>query len=110
MNLKSAAIKHTVKINTEVYVTLAGVEFSLRDLMDMKCPNFIAARRLEKNLKKLKISSIAQLHRMDPFSLFNMKGVGLGQVYVAMCVVHTRYNGLKWLDNFTPKKREKQEV
>lgn len=110
MNLKNATNNHKTRINEEVYVTLASVELTLRDLMDMKCPNFIAARRLEKNLKKLKINSISQLWHFDPFSLFNMRGVGITQIYVAMCVVNLKYNGVKWLDNFTPKKREKQDV
>lgn len=110
MNLKGATSKHKTRINEEVYVTLAGTELTLRDLMDMKCPNFIAARRLEKTLKYLKIKTLAELHRFDPFSLFNTRGVGITQIYVAMCVVNLKYNGLKWIDNFTPKKREKQDV
>lgn len=110
MNLKNVTNKHKARINDEVYVTLAGTEFTLQDLMDIKCPNFIAACRLEKNLKKLRIKSISQLWNFDPFSLFNTKGVGITQIYVAMCVVNVEYDGVKWFDKFTPKKREKQNV
>lgn len=110
MNLKNATNKHKSRINEEIYVTLAGQELTLRDLMDMKCPNFIAARRLEKTFKYLKIKTVAQLWNFDPFSLFNTRGVGITQIYVAMCVVNIKYNGLKWINKFTPKRREKQDV
>lgn len=110
MNLKNAVKTHTVSIKEDVYVEIAGIEFSLRDLMDINCPNFVAAKRLSKMLKKLGVKSIAQLWKLDPFSLFNTRGVGMTQVYVAMCVVHTKYSGLKWIDRFAPKKREKQDV
>lgn len=110
MNLKNATSKHKEHIENDIYVVLAGEALSLRDLMDMKCPNFVAAKRLEKKLNKLKIFTVHKLWRFDPFALFNTRGVGLTQIFVAMCVVNLKYNGVKWIDNFTPKKREKQEV
>lgn len=112
MNLKNVTKKHGEKIKTEIYAVIAGQALTLQDLMDMNCPNFVAAKRLEKKLNRLKIFTIHALNRLDPFSLFNMKGVGIMQIFVAMCVLHAhpKYDGVKWLDNFTPKKREKQDV
>lgn len=109
-NLKNQTNKHKDKINTEVYVTLAGQPLTLADLMKIRVPNFIAARRLEKKLRRLGIKTFNQLWNFDPFSLFNTKGVGISQIYVAMAVVNIKYDGLKWIDKFSPKRREKQEI
>lgn len=106
-------VNHRAKIESEVYVTLIGRDFTLQNLIDLNCPNFIAARRLEKNFTKLGIKTIGQLTELDPYSLFNTRGVGVTQVFVAECLIH-RFSPIHvytWYKKFlNPKKKRNHEV
>lgn len=63
------------------------------------CANFIAAARLCKVLKRLKIESAAQLNRLDPYSLARTKGIGASSIFVAMCILDAAgYDVMKWWD------------
>jgi hypothetical protein len=65
------------------------------ELLD--CANFIAAARLAKVLKRLKIESAAQLNKMDPYSLARTRGIGNACIFVAMCILDAGgYDVLKW--------------
>jgi hypothetical protein len=77
----------------------------------LKCGNFIAAKRLTKALKKLRIRSPHELYALDPDSLWRMKGVGITQVFVAMCVLEAfDFDVSKWMGWSVPAKQEKHEV
>lgn len=107
--------KHQEKINTHTYVTLCGYDLTLRDLLEMHCPNFVAAKRLHKALRKLQIDSPAKLYKLDPYSLYNMRGVGVSQLFVAECVLwklHGIKNPSKWYEKFiaNPRKKRNHEV
>ena len=111
--MKFITTKHRTKIDSEVYVTLCGHELTLRKLIEMKCPSFIAARRLEKNLKKLRIKTIAELFKLDPYSLFNTRGIGVSQVFVAECLLHeyNKINPYYWYKkHLNPKKKRNHEI
>ena len=72
--------------------------FTRREMVeDLRCANFLAANRLNKVLKKLSISTPAQLNRTDPFSLLRVKQVGEATVFVAMCILDANgYSVEKW--------------
>ncbi len=112
--MKQLTVKHRARINEETYVTLVGHDLTLKNLLDMKCPNFVAAKRLVKALKKLHIDSVSQLYKVDPYSLYNMRGVGVSQVFVAECLIWEFYrkNPYNWYKKFiaNPKKKRNHEV
>lgn len=64
---------------------------------NLGCANFIAAVKLGKVLKRLKITSILQLARTDPMSLARAKGIGEASLFVAMCILEAgNYDPVKW--------------
>lgn len=85
------------KLDTVVFV-LGKEEFTHRQMVeDIGCANFIAAARLSKVLKRLKIETPAQLYKTDPFSLARAKGIGETALFVAMCILDKhRYDVMKW--------------
>ncbi len=112
-NVKILTINHRAKIESEVYVTLCGHSLTIKELMETECPSFISARRLEKNLKKLKVHSVKDLINLGPYSLFNVKGVGVGQVFVAECIInrYTNVTPYGWYKkHLNPKKKRNHEV
>lgn len=64
---------------------------------ELGCANFIAAAKLAKVLRRLKINSSLKLYRLDPGSLARTKGIGESCLFVAMCILD--YKGFdleKW--------------
>jgi len=75
-----------------------SMRFTRRQMIDeLGCANFLAAYRLSKVLKRLKISTPLQLARFDPFSLVRTRGIGETAMYVAMCILDfNKYDPVKW--------------
>lgn len=72
----------------ELIIDVGHLQFSRRTMIDkVGCANFIAARRLHKVLRRLSITSAAQLYRTDPFSLARVRGIGAAALFVAACVL-----------------------
>lgn len=64
---------------------------------ELGCANFVAAAKLNKILKRLKIESPAQLNNMDPYSLARVKGIGESCLFVALCILEAaNYDVEKW--------------
>jgi len=75
------------------------------DVLD--CGNFAAAKRLQKVLKRLKITKTRELFKTDPLSLYRAKGVGDATVYVAMCILHAGgFDVLEWWGWKTEKEKQ----
>jgi hypothetical protein len=85
------------KLN-EIIIDSGGISFSRREMVeDLQCANFLAAARLSKVLRKLKITTPAHLNRTDPFSLLRTRGVGESTVFVAMCILDANgFSVEKW--------------
>lgn len=104
----------------EIVFAIGDMEFSRREFIDtIGNANFIAASRLTKVLKRLKINTITKLHKIDPYSLYRVKGIGDTAVYVAMCVLASHgADVIKWWGPETVEKhaairkakKRKQEV
>ncbi len=106
--MKLITMAHRNHINNDVYVTLVGHKLTLSDLIKFKCPSFIAARRLEKNFKKLGIKTLSDLYKLDPHSLFNTRGIGVSQVFVAECLLYNlgKKNPYNWYKyHLNPRKK-----
>jgi hypothetical protein len=74
-------------LDTSVF-TVGHWGYTRRDMVDtLGCANFIAAARLARALKRLQIQSPSQLHKMDPFSLVRIRGIGEACLFVAMCIL-----------------------
>lgn len=75
-------------------------QYTRRQMVEtLGCANFIAAARLSKVFRKLKIESAAQLNKMDPFSLVRTKGIGQACLFVAMSILDAGgYDVMKWWD------------
>lgn len=86
------------KLDEAVLNVSQSLSYSRREMVeDLGCANFIAAARLEKVLKRLKIFSPAQLYRTDPFSLARAKGIGEAALFVAACILDANdYSVEKW--------------
>lgn len=74
------------------------ISYTRREMVEkLGCANFLAAYRLQKVLKRLKIMTASQLHRTDPFSLVRTKGIGEAAMFVAMCILDLHgYDVIKW--------------
>jgi hypothetical protein len=74
------------------------LSFTRREMVELLgCANFVAAARLEKVLKRLKIHTPAQLHKTDPFSLLRSRGIGETSMFVAMCILEANeFDVEKW--------------
>lgn len=75
-----------------------SLSFTRRQMVEvLGCANFVAATVLQKALKKLNITTPAQLFKTDPFSLVRVKGVGEATIFVAMCILDAaEYNVQEW--------------
>lgn len=102
-------IKHEVIVKTigkgfaekldEVVIDASqDLTFTRRDMVEtLGCANFLAAYRLTKILKRLKIFTAGKLFRTDPVSLARSKGIGEASIFVAMCVLDSKgYDVAKW--------------
>ena len=66
------------------------------------CGNFIAAAKLAKVLKRLKVNNPAQLFKIDPVSLARVKGIGESSIFVAMCILDSSgYDVITWWNKET---------
>jgi hypothetical protein len=72
--------------------------FTRRSMIEeLGCANFTATTILQKVLRKLNITTTAQLFRTDPFSIARVKGVGETTMFVAMCILDAaQYNVQEW--------------
>lgn len=72
----------------EVVFQSGDIVFTRRSfIQELDCANFIAAVRLAKVCRRLRIHTVKQLAKTDPFSLYRAKGIGDTAVYVAMCIL-----------------------
>jgi len=73
-------------------------KFTRREMVEeLGCANFVAAYRLQRVLKRLKITSPHELYKLDPFSLVRSKGIGEAAMFVAMCILDAgQYDVAKW--------------
>lgn len=61
----------------ESVIESGKIAYTRRQMVeDLGCANFMAAARLQKVLRKLKIYTATQLANTDPFSLARVKGIG----------------------------------
>ncbi len=90
------------KLDEPVF-TSGNWEITRRKMVsDIGCANFIAAGKLAKVLRRLKINSPTQLYRLDPVSLARAKGIGESCIFVAMCILaYNEYDVIKWWDKET---------
>lgn len=74
------------------------LRYSRRTMVtDLNCANFIAAVKLAKVLHRLKIRTVANLYKLDPFSLARTKGIGETTLFVATCILDANgYDVAKW--------------
>lgn len=74
------------------------ISFSRREMVEqLGCANFIAAAKLNKVLRRLKIQKIHQIAKTDPFSLVRVKGIGEATMFVVMCILEYKgYDVTKW--------------
>lgn len=72
----------------EVIISHGYLEFTRRQMVEhLGCPNFNAASRFNKVLKKFDIRTAVQLFNTNPLDLASTKGVGMAQLFVAMCIL-----------------------
>jgi|GraSoiStandDraft_1057264.scaffolds.fasta_scaffold15007_7 hypothetical protein len=85
------------KLDEPLFVT-DKMNYSRRQMVtELGCANFVAAVRLAKVLRRLKIHSPAELYKMDPLSLARSKGIGQSCLFVAMCIIDAHgYSIIKW--------------
>lgn len=63
------------------------LNFTKREMVeDLGCPNFAAATRLNRVLKRLGISTPAQLQKLDAPSLIRVRGIGTTSLFVVQCI------------------------
>lgn len=98
-------------LQDEVVLEVGGIGYTRDQMVNtLRCANFMAAVRLTENLKKIGIKNVKGLFKLGPDALYNTRGVGTAQVYVAMCVLDANgFSVEKWW-GWVPKKQEKQEV
>lgn len=86
------------KLDTPVFKVNENWFCTRREMVeDIGCANFIAAARLAKVLKRLKVNTPNQLSKLDPFSLVRAKGIGEAALFVAMCILDAYdYDVMKW--------------
>lgn len=92
------------KLDEAVIHVSQDLSFSRREMVEeLGCANFIAAIRLAKVLKRLRVRTAGQLYRTDPFSLARAKGIGESALFVAACILDARGHSVEkwwgWKDN-----------
>lgn len=86
------------KVDETVINVSNEISFTRREMVEqLGCANFIAATKLSKVLRRLRIEKIHQLAKTDPFSLARAKGVGEASIFVVMCILDFKgYDVSKW--------------
>lgn len=82
----------------ETVFSVGEMQYSRQDFINLiGCANFIAAAKLAKVLRRLRIQTIDQLAKYDPYSLHRTKGIGDAALYVAMCLLEFGgYDAVSW--------------
>lgn len=82
----------------ELIVDSGKLVYTRREMVEhLGCANFIAAAKLSKILRRLGISTPAQLNNMDPYSLARVKGIGESCLFVALCILEAaEYDVEEW--------------
>lgn len=90
----------------EVVFESGYMQYTRRNFtQDIGCANLIAAGRLAKVCRRLKINTLPQLFKTDPYSLYRCKGIGDASLFVAMCILDSSgFDAVKW---WGPEKQEK---
>lgn len=71
----------------ETILSIGDETFSRdRLVIDAKCGNFAAARRLMTALGKVRVRTVAELKTLNPRDLARQPGVGETTIYVLLCV------------------------
>jgi len=91
------------------FVNLLGRDWTRREIVEeLRLANMTAVRRLENNLKRLKVTTASRLAEIDPFSLYRMRGIGDAQLFVAMSLLDAHgYDPVNWWDAFDEKSHVK---
>jgi hypothetical protein len=86
------------KVDGEVFKVTIEWFYTRREMVEqLGCANFIAAAKLSKVLKRLKISTPKALWDMNPIDLARAKGVGEASIFVAMCILEAnKFDVEKW--------------
>jgi hypothetical protein len=86
------------KLDETIIDVSRDISFTRREMVeDLGCANFLAAYRLQRVLKRLKITTFRQLFDTDPFSLARAKGIGEAAIFVAMCMLdNAQYSVEEW--------------
>ena len=82
----------------DVRLTIGATTYTRQEMIDtLGCGNFAAASHLTAVLKRLGVTTIAALYKLDPGSLARQRLVGITTLYVAMCVLDSEgYDIAKW--------------
>ena len=82
----------------EIIFSVGNTEYSRRKMVEeLGCANFIAAAKLTKVLRRLKISSVKGIWDVDPVDLARAKGIGEASIFVVMCLLDAhKFDVEKW--------------
>lgn len=85
------------KLDEMVFMS-GDMGYTRREMVEeIGCANFIAAARLSKVLRRLRVNSPRELYKLDPFSLARSKGIGEAALFVAMCILDAnKFDVVKW--------------
>lgn len=73
---------------SRVVLAVGSIQITAFTLVnEVGCANVVAAQRLSATLRRLHITTLKQLAKIDPASLYRVEGCGHTQVYVAMCLL-----------------------
>ena len=86
------------KLDEEIFKVNINWFYTRREMVEtLGCANFIAAVKLAKVLKRLKVEGPKQLAKIDPISLARARGIGESALFVAMCILDAEGNDpIKW--------------
>ncbi len=72
----------------EAIFTVGDKEYSRRNMVEeLGCANFIAAAKLTKVLRRLKINTVRDIWDINPVDLARAKGIGEASIFVVMCLL-----------------------
>lgn len=82
----------------ETIFSVGNTEYSRRMMVEeLGCANFIAAAKLTKVLKRLKIVSVKGIWDVNPVDLARSKGIGEASIFVVMCLLDAhKFDVEKW--------------
>lgn len=82
----------------ETIFSVGKTEYSRRMMVEeLGCANFIAAAKLTKVLRRLKITTVKSIWDMNPVDLARSKGIGEASIFVVMCLLDAhKFDVEKW--------------